>query len=88
MPSPARNLPTLRVPASACLEDNRDWTNRFEIRSSSSNKVYRIAQHKNKRHWGCNCPSWIYRGRDCKHLRTLGLPGREQPHEVCLEPVK
>jgi hypothetical protein len=82
------SLPTLRVPADACLPDNAGWTNRFEIRSSTSNRVYRIAQSKTGRHWGCSCPAWIYRGRDCKHLRTLGLPGCEVPHEIALEAVK
>ena len=81
------SLPTLRVPANACLEDNVQWTNRFEINSSTSDKVYIIAQHKTSRHWGCGCPSWIYRGRDCKHLRTLGLPGKCVPHEIDLEAV-
>ena len=81
------SVPVLRVPAAACLPDNGDWTNRFEIRSQSSNAIYRIAQNKTGRYWGCSCPSWIYRGRDCKHLRTLGLPGRQQAHEIAVEPV-
>ncbi len=63
------------------LPDNVQWENRFEIRSETSNRVYVIAQNKQKRHWGCSCPSYRVR-RYCKHLKTLGLPCLEKPHEV------
>ena len=65
------------------MPDNAQWTNRFMIRSESSNKLYTIAQNKNRRYWGCNCPGWISR-RNCKHLRALGLPGNEAPYEAKL----
>ena len=63
------------------LPDNNQWTNRFEIRSESSNRIYIIAQHKLKKHWGCSCPGWR-RYRKCKHLTNLGLPAHEQPYEL------
>ena len=63
------------------LPDNRDWTNRFEIHSETSDRVYIIAQHKTKRHFGCSCPSYRVR-RSCKHLLTLGLPCHEKPIEI------
>lgn len=81
------SLPVLRIPEGAMLPDNAQWTNRFEIRSESSSRVYRIAQNKTGRWWGCSCPSWIYRGRECKHLRALSLPGKYQPYEVAIEGV-
>jgi len=65
------------------LPDNDQWTNRFEVRSESSNRVYTIAQNKNRGHWGCSCPAWRTR-RKCKHLRSLGLPELEQPHQVTI----
>jgi hypothetical protein len=65
------------------LPDNRDWTNRFDIPSSSSNRVYTIAQHRQKRHWGCSCPGWR-RYRHCHHLDELGIPGNERPYEAVL----
>ena len=65
------------------MPDNAQWTNRFMIRSESSNRLYTIAQNKNRRYWGCNCPGWISR-RNCKHLRALGLPGNEAPYEAKL----
>lgn len=80
----AKNLPVLRVPRSAMLPDKGAWTNRFEIRSSSSNRVYVIAQSKTGRHWGCSCPSWCHR-RQCKHLAAIGLPAFEKAHEVALQ---
>ena len=67
--------------AASDLPDNGQWTNRFEVRSESSGRVYVVAQHKAKRHWGCSCPGWR-RHRKCKHLRAVGLPTLEEPHEV------
>ena len=66
------------------LPDNTEWTNRFEIKSESSNRIYRIAQNKKKRFWGCNCPGWISR-KKCKHLTALGLPGDYTPYEPKLK---
>jgi len=82
---PNNTAPTLKVPAAAMLPDNAQWTNRFEIKSSSSNRVYRIAQHKTGEYWGCSCPGYIYgkKGRkQCKHLRALGLHGNFIAQEV------
>jgi hypothetical protein len=77
-------LPVLRIPRGSKLPDNAQWTNRFEIRSETSNRVYVVSQHKTKRHWGCSCPRWRTT-RTCKHLRALALPAHEQPHEVLTE---
>lgn len=68
----------IRVDSDLILPDNDQWTNRFEVRSSSSNRVYIIAQHKSKKYFGCSCPGWKIH-RKCKHLTALGLPGFEQP---------
>lgn len=71
----------VKIPNSHKLPDNGLWTNRFEIRSASSNRVYVVAQNKTKRHWGCSCPGWKI-NRKCKHLSMLGLPNYERPFEV------
>ena len=78
----------LALPADAVkLPDNKQWTNRFEVRSESSDRVYTIAQNKAKGHWGCSCPSWRTR-RTCKHLKALGLPELEQPAPIAvMEPA-
>lgn len=79
------NLPALRKPpGSITLSDNAQWTNRFEIRSESSDRIYIIAQNIKKRHFACSCPGYK-RFRHCKHLDNLGLPGYEKPHEVLLK---
>jgi hypothetical protein len=57
------------------------WINRMEIKSETSNRIYVIAQHAEKRYWGCSCPGWR-RHRHCKHLKQLGLPSAEEPFEV------
>ena len=65
------------------LPDNSQYTNRFESKSASSNRVYVVAQHKTSRWWACSCPGWICR-RSCKHLKALGLPVAQQPYEVTI----
>ena len=63
------------------LPDTQIWINRMEIKSETSDRIYIVAQHKIHRHWGCSCPGWK-RYRKCKHLKALGLPANEVPHEV------
>jgi hypothetical protein len=76
-----KNAPSLYIPPTDALPDNRDYTNRFEIKSETSNRKYIVSQHITKRHWCCSCMGWI-RFRKCKHLGALSLPAYEQPHEV------
>jgi hypothetical protein len=52
------------------LEDNKTHTNRFEIKSESSDRVYIVAQKKGATEWQCSCPGWIFH-RNCKHLKAL-----------------
>ncbi len=78
-----KNLPVLHIPFGSHLPDNAQWEKRFEIHSSSSDRVYIVAQNKQKRHFGCSCPGYR-RHRNCKHLQALQLPCYEQPHEVLL----
>lgn len=69
---------TVTVPAERSLPDNTQYTHRFHVKSASTGDLYTIAQHKNRRTWGCNCKGWIYKKpgkpRCCKHLESLGLP--------------
>ncbi|MEI6578390.1 MAG: hypothetical protein WCN92_02870 [Eubacteriales bacterium] len=77
------NLPSRFFQGRKFLDDNKDWKNRFEIHSETSDRVYTIAQHKVYGHMGCSCMGWK-RYRTCKHLTALGLPGHEEP--VNLDP--
>ncbi|WP_214226664.1 hypothetical protein [Pedobacter sp. B4-66] len=76
-------LPTIRISNDIRLPDTDQWQLRFSIESESSDRLYVIAQHKAKRHWGCSCPGWK-RNRHCKHLKALGIPADMQPYEVNL----
>ena len=71
----------LNVPTILRLPDNDQWTNRFKIKSASSNRIYIVAQNKGKKHFGCSCPGWIHY-RNCKHLKALQLPGDCKPVKV------
>ena len=73
-----------RPPGSIKMPDNDQWTNRFQVKSESSNRLYTVAQNKKKRHWACSCPGYLTK-RNCKHLKNMGLPCFEQPHEVLLK---
>ena len=77
-------LAVINIPRnSAKLPDNAAYTNRFEIRSQSSDAVYVIAQSKSGRWWSCSCFGWI-RHKHCKHLESLSLPGHHKPYEARL----
>jgi hypothetical protein len=52
------------------LPDNDRYTNRVEIRSETSNRLYVIAKNKKTSVWSCSCPGWIIH-RKCKHLSAL-----------------
>jgi hypothetical protein len=73
-----------RPQGSALLPDNQNFTNRFEVRSESSDHVYIVAQNKANRGWSCGCFGWI-RHRHCKHLRALGLPSNQTPYEALVK---
>lgn len=81
------NTPTIYIHRDVKLADNAQWTNRFEITSESSDRVYVVSQNKDRRHWGCSCPAWRTR-RACKHLDALGLPGYERPHEAKIQEAR
>ena len=74
----------IRIDHNLALPDNKQWQTRFEVRSESSDRVYIIAQHKKKKHWGCSCMGWR-RYRKCKHLTAIGVPSNEEPFEVTIE---
>ena len=74
----------IRVDGSMILPDNDQWQFRFEVYSETSNRVYTIAQHKKKKHWGCSCMGYK-RFRHCKHLKAIGLPCYEKPYEARIE---
>ena len=57
------------------------WTNQREIKSSSSSRLYVVAERLQDGQptglWGCSCPQGklaIKKQKACKHLITMGLP--------------
>ena len=79
----SENKVELYIDPALALPNNDQRENRFEIKSETSDRIYDIAQHKKKRFWACSCPAWRTR-RYCKHLRNIGLPCHEEPHEVAI----
>lgn len=73
----------VRPRESKMLPDNKQYTNRFEIKSESSSRIYIVAQNKSGGWWSCSCPGWI-RHKKCKHLDAIGLPGHHIPFEATL----
>lgn len=64
-----RNVAVMKQ-LTADLPDKGDWTNRFEIKSATSNRVYTIAKRKSNGTYGCSCPGWLAH-RNCKHLKAV-----------------
>lgn len=73
----------VNIPEDRRMPDNAQYTNRFQIKSESSERLYTIAQSKSGMWWACSCPGWI-RHKSCKHLESMGLPGYHQPFEATL----
>lgn len=73
----------VNIPEDRRMSDNAQYTNRFQIKSESSERLYTIAQSKSGLWWACSCPGWI-RHKSCKHLESMGLPGYHQPFEATL----
>lgn len=65
----------IQISGGRALPDNAQYTNRFEIASETSNRLYVVAQNKNTGEWSCSCPAWIIKKagkeRTCKHLRAI-----------------
>lgn len=57
-----------------CLPDTDRYANRFDVRSQSSNRMYRISYDKSDgmRCWVCSCPGYLRHGH-CKHTTSIGL---------------
>jgi uncharacterized Zn finger protein len=52
------------------LPDNGQWTNRIQVKSESSTRLYIVAQRLSDGSWGCSCPGWKSH-RNCKHLSAM-----------------
>lgn len=52
------------------LPDNEQWSNRLQVRSETSTRLYVVAQRKSDGSFGCSCMGWK-RYRRCKHLDAM-----------------
>jgi hypothetical protein len=68
---------------SVLLPDLAQYKGRFDIRSSTSNKIYRISFLVGPRsnYWVCSCLGYMRYG-DCKHLQAMGLKGRKYGPQI------
>lgn len=55
---------------STLLEDNEQWVNRFQVKSTTSSSLYTVAQRRSDGVWGCSCRGWTHY-RHCKHLTDV-----------------
>ena len=65
------NLQIIKPTGAISLPDNNLWTERFQIRSESSNRVYIVAKNKQSGQFACSCPGYRrarHGVRKCKHL--------------------
>jgi hypothetical protein len=85
MPTATAIVLKVNIPEDRRLPDTNTHINRFQIKSESSNRLYTIAQSRSGLWWSCGCPGFIgHSGKQCKHMRELGLPGFHQPFEATL----
>ena len=70
-------IPEIRRHAVATHEDTERYKCRFDIRSESSSRIYRISfdAAPGAGYFKCSCPGNIRFGK-CKHLSAMNLPGR------------
>lgn len=61
--------------------DSKRYKGGFGVRSSSSDKIYKISFDTAMMCWKCSCPGGIIHG-DCKHLRACGLKGRKYGYQL------
>jgi uncharacterized Zn finger protein len=59
-----------KAAGASLLPDNAQWTNRMEIKSETSSRLYIVAQHKTNGVFACSCPGYK-RHRNCKHLKAM-----------------
>ncbi|MDD5649758.1 MAG: hypothetical protein PHF86_04960 [Candidatus Nanoarchaeia archaeon] len=66
------------VPAAAVetFPDDSRYKCRFNVRSQSSNSLYRVSFDSAGGYWTCSCRGNIRHG-SCKHLDSMGLKGRK-----------
>lgn len=61
------------------------WVKKWTVPSSSSDKEYIVAIDKDG-NYGCSCPVWIFRRKECHHIQAVkdgvGEKLREKPEYV------
>lgn len=63
--------------------DSPRYKGGFGVKSSSSNKIYKISfdAAPGALYWCCSCPGCIRHGQ-CKHLTACGLRGRRYGRQI------
>lgn len=59
-----------QISSEGMLPDTNTHKVRFDIRSSSSNRLYRVSVRKSNNVLECSCPGWC-RHRKCKHIEAI-----------------
>jgi len=58
------------ISADGLLPDTDTHKLRFNVKSASSNRLYRVSVKKSNSEFQCSCPAWVFR-RKCKHIDAV-----------------
>jgi len=76
-----------QVSDSGLLPDTNTHKLRFDVRSASSNRLYRVSIRKSTNQPECGCPGFI-RHRHCKHLDAIAPTLKSAVELLALEEGK
>lgn len=48
-----------------------NWTKKWEVASSSSDRVYVVSSDDDGTEWGCSCPAWKFQRKTCRHIKEI-----------------
>jgi hypothetical protein len=47
------------------------WRDKWDVPSSSSDRVYTVSRDVSETEWGCSCPAWKFQRKICHHIKQI-----------------